>query len=223
MRKLSISNLSWVALPLLLLSSWVTEKKVRCDVKAEVHEIYRIGDDLYSRPSEKAKVKYGPFDGEGNFLSSSESEETDAQGQVNFLAVENSGTIVKYQGIKDNCKPGTAKERVIDYKKIDLKLFIINQDTLQKLQNAGKKLIKTGSYEQLEKLLDGFEKFFPDFREIEDFRGLKDLELDLKERQKSSSTLTPGSLEDLQQRLREQELKRVRTGNPDLERGGNGM
>ncbi len=223
MRKLSISNISWAVLPLLLLSSWVTEKKVRCDVHAEIHEIYRIDNELFSRPSAKAKVKYGPFDGLGNFLSSSESEETNADGRINFLAVENTGTIVKYQGIKDNCKPGTAKERVIDYKKIELKLFIINQDTLQKLQDAGEQLIKTGSYKKAEKLLQGFEKFFPNFREVDYFKELKDLELDLKEKQKSSSTLNPGSMEDLQELLRARELERIRTGNPDLERGGNGL
>lgn len=96
MWKLFIFNISWVVFLLLLLFLWVIEKKVCCDVYVEIYEIYRIDNELFFCLLVKVKVKYGFFDGLGNFFFFLESEEINVDGWINFLVVENIGIIVKY-------------------------------------------------------------------------------------------------------------------------------
>lgn len=209
-----------------LIGAWTKNDKIQCLVDAKVVEVsvtITPTERKYEAVNSKAaKVKYRP---EKAPISEgfSESEETDENGEIQFLVVESAGTKVQYQPFKPGYISGATTSEYVDKGQVSLELNVIRKSKAKLIEDKIRDSINNKSLENAQEMLKEFEKFFPDFREIEDFKGLKDLEIDLQERQKSSSTLTPGSLEDLQQRLREQELERIRTGNPDLERGGNGM
>lgn len=226
MNQLSMLRLFMLMTLTTLIGAWTKNDKVQCLVDAKIVEVsvtITPTERKYEAENSKAaKVKYRPEKapiGEGF----SESKETDENGEIQFLVVESAGTKVQYQAFKPGYISGATASEYVDKGQVSLELNLIKKSKAKLIEDKIRDSINNKSLENAEEMLKEFEKFFPNFRDIEDFKGLKDLELDLKERQKSSSTINPGSLEDLQQMLRAKELERIRTGNPELERGGNGL
>lgn len=204
-----------------LLGAWTNNDKVQCIVNAKIIEIVPTGSSYEATNCPGATVRYRPEKAVGGGYS--DTDETDENGQVQFLVIETTGTKVRYQAFKPGFTPGASTSEYVDKGQVNLELNVIRKVNAKMLEDKIRNFIKDKSLQNAEQLLNEFEKFFPNFREIEGFEEFKKLELELKEKAKSNSTLNPGSLEDLQQMLREKELERIRTGNPDIERSGNGF
>lgn len=221
MKQLSILRGVGIMIIISILGAWTNHDKVQCIVDATIVEIIPTGTNYQATSCPGAKVRYRPEKMASQGFS--DSDETDENGEVHFLVIESAGTKVRYQAFKPGFIPGAPTSEYIDKGQVCLELNVMRKTEVKKIENRIRNFLNDKSLRNAEQMLNEFEKFFPDFREIEDFKGLKDLEIDLKERQKSSSTLNPGSLENLEQMLRAREQERIRTGNPDLKRSGNGL
>ncbi|MBX2874518.1 MAG: hypothetical protein KTR30_20515 [Saprospiraceae bacterium] len=221
MQLLSITKLFGLLTLALTLGAGAAHEEIQCTINAKVVEVIPTGGGYVATSSSGAKVFYRPS--KATDAIGLPSQETDKDGMVNFIVIESKGTHMRYQAQKAGFTPGAPSFAYVDLEHLSLELNVMRSQNVKAIQIKIRDAIDNKSLQQADQLLKEFEKFFPKYREIEGFKELKQLEIELREKRQSSSTLHPESMEDLQRMLREKELERIRTGNPDIEGRGNGF